>query len=510
MNEHLATANEPPLGESDPRPETLGESDPDRAAVTAPGLRFRTARGALVNAAFMLLLELLRFFRRFVIAGLIAVSEYGLFGILAAIAGNLFRLREIGINDKFIQQTAPDQELAFQRALTLELIVAGLFSVAIAGLAPVMAAGFGERELLWLTLALASVPPGVALQAPYWIFYRRMDFVRQRLMQAVDPVVAFAVSIALAIADFGVWSLVLGLIAGVWTGAAVALAQSPYRLRLRFDRETARSYFSFSWPVALAVASGVVVAQATTIVGFATVGVAGVGIMALANSLIQYATRADDIITGTMYPALCAIQDRQRVLLETFVKSNRLLMSWALPIGAVLVLFGPEMVTGLLGDRWAEAGVLVQYFGAAAAINQVVFNWSAYYRAKGETRPLAVYGTVAATTHLAIALPMLAIWDLEGLGIGLLISTAAGVGVKLFYSRRLFPELSLVRLVSFGASPALGAAAAALGLRIAGMSLEVQALAFAAALLVLTAWLEGGLFREIGSYFRGSTPASTT
>ena len=54
-----------------------------------------------------------------------------------------------------------------------------------------MAIVYGEDELLALTLAVAYMPLAFALQAPTWIFFRRMDFLRQRLLLAVGPVVMF-------------------------------------------------------------------------------------------------------------------------------------------------------------------------------------------------------------------------------------------------------------------------------------------------------------------------------
>ena len=64
-------------------------------------------------------------------------------------------------------------------------------------------------------LAVAYLPAAFALQAPTWIFFRRMDFVRVRLLQAMIPVVTFAVTVPLAAAtDVGVWSLVIGPLVG--------------------------------------------------------------------------------------------------------------------------------------------------------------------------------------------------------------------------------------------------------------------------------------------------------
>jgi len=42
--------------------------------------------------------------------------------------GTLYWLKNIGVADKFVQQDDEDQELAFQKAFTLELMLTGAFS----------------------------------------------------------------------------------------------------------------------------------------------------------------------------------------------------------------------------------------------------------------------------------------------------------------------------------------------------------------------------------------------
>ena len=54
----------------------------------------------------------------------------------------------------------------------------------------------------------------------------------------------------------------LGPVAGSICGGIAAVATSPYPLRLRYDRGTLREYFSFSWPLLAASASGLVIVQA--------------------------------------------------------------------------------------------------------------------------------------------------------------------------------------------------------------------------------------------------------
>ena len=78
------------------------------------------------------------------------------------------------------------------------------------------------------------------------------------------------------------------------------------------------------------------------------------------------------------------------MLYESLVKSNRLALMWAVPFGDRRDLFCSDLVRFVLGERWRPAVVLLQVYGVTAAINHVGFNWTAYFRAIGRTRPIAV------------------------------------------------------------------------------------------------------------------------
>ena len=182
-----------------------------------------------------------------------------------------------------------------------------------------------------------------------------MRYGRQRTIQAVDPVVGLAVTIALAVAGLGYWSLVVGTVVGAVAGAVVAVLASPYPLALRYNRGTLRSYASFSWPLILASASTLVIAQGTLLVGERVLGLAAVGAITLASSVSDYTNRVDQIVTATLYPAICAVRDRRDALFESFVKPNRLALMWGMPFGIGLALFAADLVRFGLGPRWEPA-----------------------------------------------------------------------------------------------------------------------------------------------------------
>ena len=76
-----------------------------------------------------------------------------------------------------------------------------------------------------LTLAVTYLPVAFALQAPQWVFFKRMDYVRLRTLQAIVPLGTVAVTVPLLLAGVGVWALVIGPFCGNVAAIARRLAR---------------------------------------------------------------------------------------------------------------------------------------------------------------------------------------------------------------------------------------------------------------------------------------------
>jgi lipopolysaccharide exporter len=484
----------------------------ETTAAPTVGLRGRAARGTIVNASFEIGLSSLALAKGFIVAGFLTRSEYGIWGILVVVLVSLLWLKQVGIGDKYIQQREDDQEQAFQKAFTLELAFNGAFTLLLAAAIPLVALIYGQPKLIAPGLVLCLAVPAVAFQTPTWVYYRAMHYARQRTIQAVDPVVGFVVTVVLAVAGLGYWSLVIGVVVGACAGAVVAVIASPYRLALRYDPGTLRSYASFSWPLILASASTLVIAQSTLLVGEKALGLAAVGAITLASSVSDYTNRVDQIVTQTLYPAICAVRDRRDALFESFVKSNRLALMWGMPFGIGLALFAPDLVQFGLGRRWEPAVTLLQVFGLLAAVNHVAFNWDAYFRAFGRTRPIAVVAGLAMVTFCAVAIPLLIVDGLDGLAIGMAGTAAVSLVARSLYLTKFFDGFQMLRQGLRAVWPTLPAVALVLGLRAvesgprtSGEALGELAL-YIAAVVVVTALAERALLREAIGYVRRRPP----
>jgi O-antigen/teichoic acid export membrane protein len=431
-------------------------------------LRRRTVRGAVVTAAFLIGIDGLVVVQGLIVTRLLGPSEIGLYGIVSATVVTVLALKRVGIDEAFVARETDEVEREYQYAFTLELALAAVASVVLAALAPVLAALYGQPRLLGLTLGLAWLPVALALLAPLWIFFRRMDYARQRSLQALQPLATFAVTVPLAAATaLGVWSIVIGQAAGYAVAVAVALAVSPYALALRFDGAVARRYLTFSAWVFVAVVAAMVVLQGQVIAFEAHGGLAAAGFITLAVTLTRYVDRADQVVTATIYPAVCAIQGRQRALEELFVKSNRATLLYAAPFGVGVLLFAPDLASFVLGDAWQPAVVLLQGLAVAGLLTQIGFNWFSFYRAHGNTRPPAIEAVVAAVGFLALAVPGLALWGDDGFVAGRIAAVALALVWRARYVHALLPGVRLWALVGGAAGPLAAGVAAALALRLA-------------------------------------------
>jgi O-antigen/teichoic acid export membrane protein len=248
-----------------------------------------------------------------------------------------------------------------------------------------------------------------------------------------------------------------------------------------------REYADFSWPLFLASALAVAAGQVPLLVASRELGVAAVGAIALATTVAVFAHRVDEVITGSLYPAIARAKDDASALWEAFSMSNRLALMWAVPFGAAAVLFAGHLVEYVLGERWRPAVPLIQLLGAAAAVNQVGFNWTAFFRAQSRTRPIAVANGVLLAAVLAIAVPLLLSDGLAGYGAGWLAATVLFVVVRLGYLARVFPAGRMVGDLARAVLPTAPAVVAVLALRMAGISGTAPAALAEVALYALVA-----------------------
>jgi len=168
------------------------------------------------------------------------------------------------------------------------------------------------------------------------------------------------------------------------------------------------------------------------------------------------------------------------------------------------VLFAPDLISFVLGDDWRPARVLLQGLAAAGLLQHLGFNWFAFYRAHGNPRPPAIEALTGTVFFGLLAIGGLALWGTDGFVWGRIAAVAVALVVRWRFIVELLPEARLAPLVTPALVPLLGAAVAALAVRLALWGGErtaaqavVEALLFAGVYLAGAAWRERPLVNEL-------------
>jgi len=146
-------------------------------------------------------------------------------------------------------------------------------------------------------------------------------------------------------------------------------------------------------------------------------------------------------------------------------------------------------------------------------VHQIGFNWDAFYRARADTKPIAVAAAISITAFLALGLPLLAAEGLRGLAVATVLVEGVNFTIRMVFLRRLFPDFRFLRHAGRALLPSLPAVALVLALRwgfgeeaTLPAALGVFAL-YVVTTLVATALIERRLLREMFAYLRRRPPA---
>lgn len=482
-------------------------AEPDDRLRGIPDVRRHLARGMLVTGVFQTGLVAVSAIRGVAVAAFITRADYGIWGLIGLTIWTSMGLKtQFGAGEKYIQQSETDQKLAFQRAFTMEVLFTAAVLPFSAAVVVAVAAVSGRSDVLLPGMLLLLMLPATVLQFPLATLYRHLEFRRQRILQAANPIVAIVVTLGLAVAGAGYWSFVIGTLAGAWAQALVALQGSRYPLAFRYERGTLRQYVGFSSPLLVMALAVLAEFYVIYLVGNTALGVAGLGAFTLTGNLVQFTDQADSIITETLYPAVCAVKNQVGLLSEIFIKSNRLSLIWAVPFGIGMALFASDLVRLVLGSRWLPAVPVLEIMGVVTAVHHVGYNWSAFVKARGTTWPLAVSAIVGAVVVVGAGIPLMYTHGLVGLAWAFVLGELAGFTVRGIWLSRFFTGVSILTQLVRAFTPTAVAAAPILALRaLEGNENTLPAAAavfalYVVATLIATLALERPLLREALGY----------
>lgn len=442
--------------------------------------------------------KLLVFAATVVLARLLLPAEFGQVGFALLVISYIDTVGDFGVSSALIYERERPEEAA-DVAFLVSLATGALwFAVGFAA-APLVADFFNDPAVVPILRVTAFVFVINALGNTHDAILRRDLAFKKRLV----PDFAMALlkggcSIVLALAGWGVWSLVWGQLIGA-TAATVALWLTvPWRPRWRASWETARGMLSYGGQIVSVNMVSAVVHDADFVIVGRMLGGAALGLYSLAYRTPEFfITMVIWVIGKVTFPVYSKLRDDPPALRQAFLLTLRYLSLVTLPAGLGLAALGGLFVPAFYGERWVPAVGALQALAVAGALRSLGSHAGDVYKATGRPGILTKLGLLRA----AVLIPAM-IWGarhgIYGVAVAQVIVTAASTLLNLYVAGRVL-GLSALSLLAEFKTAALSSAAmvAALALLIPllggtpkwlGLAAGVAAGAF---VYVLTTWLVG-------------------
>lgn len=363
-----------------------------------------------------------------VLARLLVPEDFGLLALGLLALGLFDRLKDLGVGAGLVQRPGPWAVLA-PTGLTLSVGGAVLLAGICAGCAPQLADLLGDDQLvpvlrvlaLGLAISGASVLPDAALR-------RRMLFSRRTLPELAGAVAKGVVSVALALAGQGVFSLVWGQVAGALattTGYWVAYhRESTERLRPGWEGPVARSLLSYGSQLAWVALLSLVLDNLDYVLIGRRLGAEQLGYYTMAFRLPELLVLSVCVVVGqVLFSSFSERAGDPAALGRQFLSATGAVACVTVPVGAGLSAAAPDLLPLVLGGGFGPSVRVLQLLGLYAAAYSLTFHSGELYKATGQAHVL-VWLSVA---KLVVFVPVL--WLAAGHSIGAVAAAMLGLHV---------------------------------------------------------------------------------
>ncbi len=285
-------------------------------------------------------------------------ADYGLMALAWMFISVFAAFEGIGMTAALIQKQGLTEALIRKLFAAVLVVGAGLYGFVYL-VAPLIAAFFDEAALTALIRVLAVTIPLAALGAlPLALVQKELRFKHKSLVEFVAAISGALLTLAMAIAGFGVWSLVAGIICLTATQSLGFWLVHGRVYLPDFDMRGIREEFSFGGLVSLDRLTWLVYSQADIFFVGKFLGKEALGVYAVAMQLAALPMkRVVGFLNEVGFSAFSKIQhDREEVAraLRTAVRNLALA---AFPFFVGLAAVAPLLVEVFLDEKWSSIAV---------------------------------------------------------------------------------------------------------------------------------------------------------
>jgi len=312
--------------------------------------------------------QVLQFAFGVVLARLLTPADFGKLVTVQIFTGVASMVAAGGMGQALIQAKTTEPR-DFHVVFTLQLAVCTLICLFFFAIAPWFADWY--RDPLYANLLRASAltfllrpfnnVPGSKLR-------REMRFKAIAIVSVANLCVGSASSIAMALAGWGVWSLVVGGYVGSLVSIAMLIVASGWRPGFAYRRESAQRLGLYGFKVSANDIAVYLRSQASNFIISRSLGASGVGLFNKADSLSQVPVQVSFSTYHVVLRALASVQDNPDKSKYLYLRAVTLVTAYAYPLLLGLCWAAEPFVRVAYGSQWLHSVPPLQVLALAGLL----------------------------------------------------------------------------------------------------------------------------------------------
>jgi O-antigen/teichoic acid export membrane protein len=315
------------------------------------------------------------------LAHLLVPRDFGVAGMAIAFTSLAAVFADLGLGTALIQKKTLTEE---DRSTVFMINVGGGAALTLIGVAlsPAVAAFFSNSQVMPLFAVLScSFFISSLGQTQAALLTREMSYRSLELRTIAATLVGAAASVSLAVAGFGPWAIIANALCTSAASTLFLWTVSPWRPRLNaFSRSSFRLLGSFGFKMLLIRVLLFVNLNGDNLLIGRYLGSAALGVYAVAyNLMLLPASRITAPARDVLYSAFVRLQNEPRRMGEAWLRINSINASVLVPAFFGLIVLAPDVVPGVLGQKWHAAVPVLEFLSVAGIAQSLqAFNGQVY------------------------------------------------------------------------------------------------------------------------------------
>ncbi len=327
--------------------------------------------------------KLMIFIGTIALARLLSKDDFGVVGYALTAIAFLDVVSDLGVSPALIYY--PENERTSTTAFWIGQAIAwALFGLTWV-LAPLMAIYFRDDRVIPVVRVLALTYPFNALGETHGaVLYKKLDFGRTFLPDLSQAITKGVVSVVLAFAGFGAWSLVWGQVSGALISSIAFWFAYPWRPAFKFDLEAAGPLVTYGMKYVGSSVLAMLLLNLDYLLVGRYLGSEALGVYTLAFRLpelliLQFAR----ILSTVIFPIYTKMRDIPGSLTRGFLLTTRYVSLLSIPLGIGLALIARPFTIVVLSEKWVDAIPAMQAIAIYATLLSLTYNSGSAYKAEG-------------------------------------------------------------------------------------------------------------------------------